>query len=200
MDTPEAAAPHIRQAKPTYPALIDRDHHVSALFNMVNVPEAVWIDEQGRIVRPAENAGSFDAFRVRDRVTGAMPADATAASVSARQIYTDAVRDWVANGAGSRFALDAQRARQEWRRPTENVALAQAHFRLGRHLARTGKDDEATRHFEKAQALHPDSWNMWRQTAAKNEVGFAAGPDFWARVDALGERRYRDRANIEGMP
>lgn len=49
MDTPEAARPYIESAKPTYISLIDRDHHVSALFNMVNVPEAVWIDERGHI-------------------------------------------------------------------------------------------------------------------------------------------------------
>ena len=72
MDVPEAARPWIEAAKPDYPCLIDRDHHVADLYNMVNVPQAVWIDEAGRIVRPPENAGSSDAFRHMNRATKQM--------------------------------------------------------------------------------------------------------------------------------
>ncbi|MDP6346732.1 MAG: redoxin domain-containing (seleno)protein, partial [Alphaproteobacteria bacterium] len=32
------------------------------------------------------------------------------------------------------------------------------------------------------------------------EIGLAAGPDFWARVDALGERRYYAPVDMAGMP
>ena len=67
MDVPEAARPWIDAAKPSFPCLIDSDHHVADLYNMVNVPQAVWIDEHGQIVRPAENAGSHDAWRARNR-------------------------------------------------------------------------------------------------------------------------------------
>ena len=48
----------IRRAKTTYVSLIDRDHVVADLYNMFNVPQAVWIDESGRVVRPAEVAGA----------------------------------------------------------------------------------------------------------------------------------------------
>src|SRR5690349_12783388 len=70
---PDAARPWIEAGKPTYPCLIDREHHVADLYNMVNVPQAVWIDEAGRIVRPPEPAGAFEGFRSRDPVTGMMP-------------------------------------------------------------------------------------------------------------------------------
>jgi len=43
-------------------------------------------------------------------------------------------------------------------------------------------------------------WNIWRQTAAVDERGLAAGPEFWARVDALGSRRYYAPVDMEGMP
>jgi len=43
---------------------------------MVNVPTAVWIDEQGSIVRPAESAGASDGFRFMDRQTFEIPRDA----------------------------------------------------------------------------------------------------------------------------
>ena len=48
----EAAAGGIFDAgNVTYTALIDVNHTISSLFNLVNVPSAVWIDEEGRIVR-----------------------------------------------------------------------------------------------------------------------------------------------------
>ena len=42
----EAARIWVDEAKPTYPVLIDQQHVLSDLYNMVNVPQAVWIDEQ----------------------------------------------------------------------------------------------------------------------------------------------------------
>jgi tetratricopeptide (TPR) repeat protein len=200
MDTPEAARPFIEAAKPGYISLIDRDHHVSALFNMVNVPEAVWIDEQGHIVRPAENAGWYEGFRWRNRETGEMPADAAEKTARAKRIYMDAVRDWALKGAASRHALSDVNAQSHLRRPDDNIALAHAHFRLGRYLQRNGHNDDAQKYFHEAKRLHPDSWNIWRQTAGRNENGFAAGPEFYERVDALGERRYYEQVKIEGMP
>jgi len=52
MDGPEAARPWLETAKPTYPCLIDRNHHLADLYNMVNVPQAVWIDEIRQPTRP----------------------------------------------------------------------------------------------------------------------------------------------------
>jgi hypothetical protein len=91
LDDAEAARPWIEAARPTYPCLIDRHHHLAGLYGLVNVPQA--------------------------------------------------------------------------------------------QMA------EATR-------LHPDSWAMWRQAAAKDGRGLASGPEFWARVDALGERPYYPPAHL----
>jgi hypothetical protein len=44
----------------------------------VNVPTAVWIDETGRIVRPAEPAGAADGFRTMNPTTYEMPEEAAA--------------------------------------------------------------------------------------------------------------------------
>ena len=43
----DAARPWIELGKPAYPCLIDVDHDVARLYNMINVPQAVWIDEDG---------------------------------------------------------------------------------------------------------------------------------------------------------
>ena len=84
--------------------------------------------------------------------------------------------------------------------PDESVARAHPHFRLGQHLLLRGQEAEAEGQFPEAQRLHPDSWNIWRQTAAVDARGSASGPEFWARVDALGSRRYYASVDMEGMP
>ena len=52
----EKARPWIEAAAPTHPSLIDREHRIDELFGIINVPMAVWIDESGTLVRPAEAA------------------------------------------------------------------------------------------------------------------------------------------------
>ncbi len=196
----DAARPFIEAAAPSYLSLIDRDHHLADLYNMVNVPQAVWIDEAGRIVRPPESAGAYEGFRAMDRTTGTMPEEAVALTADAKQTYVNAIRDWAVNGAASRFAFDDATARVHLTLPSEDIARAHASFRLGQYLLRKGRAAEAESLFAEATRLHPDSWNIWRQTAAVDANGLAAGPEFWARVDALGERRYYPPVDLEGMP
>lgn len=190
LDQPDAARPWIEAARPAYPCLIDRDHHVADLYGLVNVPQAVWIDETGRIVRPPEVAGSIDSFREMDRTTFKVPEQVIAERNRVKARYMDAVRDWVSKGPASVHVLDAERIAARLARPDPAIATARAHFRLGMHLLRAGRADEARAHFSTAIALHPDSWAIWRQTAEKDARGLAAGPEFWARVDALGDRPY----------
>jgi hypothetical protein len=194
---PERARPWIEQAKPTYWSLIDTEHRVSALYAITNVPRAVWIDEEGRIVRPPETAGSTDHFRNMDPKTLAMSAEDAAARQKGRAFYLDAVSDWVTTG---RHALDADQAREKLPRMTPDMALAHTHFRLGAWLSRNGRAKEGARHMAEAIRLHPDSWSMWRQAAEKNETGTAAGPDFWARVRALGDKPYHPPPDLPGFP
>ncbi len=199
MDVPEAARPWIEAAKPAYPCLIDRDHYVADLYNMVNVPQAVWIDEDGRIVRPPETAGASDAFRRMDRVTKQMTPDQLAERKHTRTTYLAAIRDWVLKGPASEFAFDAASARARLDLPDAATAEAHAHFRLAQHLLRSGKSDEAAVHFAEASQLHPDSWTIWRQAAEKDATGLASGPEFWARVDALKERPYYRPIDMKGL-
>lgn len=198
MDQPDAARPWIEAAAPAYPCLIDRDHHLADLYNMVNVPQAVWIDQDGRIVRPPETAGSSDAFRAMDRKTFAVPDAVIAERNRIKAQYFDAVRDWVLRGPASAHVLDAAAASAKLKLPDPTIAEAHARFRLGLYLLREGQADEAQAHMAEAVRLHPDSWAMWRQAAAKDARGLAAGPEFWARVDALGARPYYPPADIAG--
>ena len=197
---PEKARPWIEAAKPTYPCLIDTDHRLAELYNFVNVPESVWIDERGAIVRPQEPSGAYEGFRKMDRTTFKVPDAAVATTAGARQTYYAAVRDWAVQGTSSRHALTAEQARQRLNTPGPDVALAHAQFRLGRELLQRGREAEAATAFAEAQRLHPASWAMWRQAAPLDDRGFATGEAFWARVDALGDKRYYAKVEMDGMP
>ena len=183
----EHARPWIEQAKSSYWQLIDTDHRLEDLYNLVNVPQAIWIDEQGRIVRPPETAGSTDHFRRMNLETRTMSPEDQAERLAARQAYLDAVRAWVTTG---RHALPEPEARAGLPKVTPEIAEAHARFRLGVWLRAHGDPAEGDRQMNTASALHPESWSMWRQAADLDEVGKASGPGFWARVKALGSRHY----------
>jgi hypothetical protein len=191
------ARPWIEQARAAYWCLVDGDHRVADLYGMVNVPESVWIDERGTIVRPPETAGSTDHFRRMDLATRTLAPDDRAAVAAARAAYLDAVKAWVLRGE---HALDAGAAARKLPRITPAIAEAQAHFRLGVWLHRHHKTEEAGAHFAEASRLHPDSWNIWRQAADLVEVGKASGLEFWARVSALGDRPYYPPPDLPGFP
>lgn len=183
----EQARPWIEQARPGYPCLIDADHRVSALYGMVNVPQCVWIDERGVIVRPPETAGSTDHFRKMDLATRTMAPEDVAARLAARTAYFQAVRDWVRTG---KHALPADTARARLPVITGDMARADALFRLALHLRRQGQDTEAAEYFAEASRLHPESWCIFRDAQVLEPSGFAGGPAFWERVNALGDKPY----------
>lgn len=183
----EHARQWIEQAKAEYWCLIDQQHRVADLYGMVNVPQAVWIDAAGHIVRPPETAGSTDHFRLMDRTTRTLATEHQEARQAALTEYLDAVRDWVLTG---HHALPADRAQHALPRITPDIALAQAHFRLGVWLRSHGNAAEGDVHLAEASRLHPDSWNIWRQAADLDEVGKASGEAFWQRVQSLGDRPY----------
>lgn len=183
----EQARPWIEQARPGYPCLIDADHRVSALYGMVNVPQCVWIDERGVIVRPPETAGSTDHFRQMDFSTRTLAPELAAARLAARAAYLDAVRAWVRTG---KHALPEDAARARLPVITAEMAQADALFRLGLHLRRAGQEAEAAECFAEASRLHPESWCMFRDAQVLEPSGLAGGAAFWARVNALGDKPY----------
>jgi tetratricopeptide (TPR) repeat protein len=195
----EAAGQYIEQAKVTYPVLIDRDHLVAELYGMVNVPSAVWINEEGRIVRPTETAGTGDAFR--GMADGGLQPDAIEKLRRWRRTYTAALKDWAQKGDESEFALSPDQVRAKLKPVTDDSALAGANFRLGKHLWEQGRTDEAMGFLEEAKRLRPDSWNFKRQTWNLQAPGDerSGGPEFWAAVKALGDHWYYEPVDMPGM-
>jgi tetratricopeptide (TPR) repeat protein len=192
-----ASEQYAAAAAPTYPCLIDEKHIVAELYDMKNVPMAVWIDEEGRIVRPAEPAGATDGFRSMDRTTFTLPSDIAEAGRASRARYVAAIRDWIVKGAASRYALSEEEARDRVGGPTATDVLAAANFKLGQYLHERGEIERAKPWFEEAARLCPDRWTYFRQALQLEEVGKASGPEYLAKVRALGEKRYYDEIQLD---
>jgi hypothetical protein len=195
----EAAEPWITLASPTHPSLIDVEHEVAELYEMVNVPTAVWIDEEGRIVRPAEPSGSNDGFRKMDRETFALAPEIVAEYARRAQVYKDALRDWARRGAQSEHVLSSSAVAERTRVPSDADSRAHACFALARWLAQHGRMDEARGFFDRAVQLAPDNWAIRRQALWFEDVAAPGGPDFWSAVDALGSRRYYPPVRMRGL-
>lgn len=192
-----------RQSPPEYPCLIDAEHTVAELYGMVNVPTAVWINEEGRIVRPAEVPGFGDDWRWMDRENFELPDDKAERQQAYRQVYIAALRDWVRNSEDSEHALSADEVRRKASQPTEEDSRAAAHVRLGRHFYGEGHVEAAERHLREAVRLCPHKWNYRRQSMALDPelVGqINVTPEYWDAFDALGDATYYPAADMPGMP
>jgi hypothetical protein len=168
----EAARPWIERARPEHPSLIDQRHIVDELFGIVNVPNSVWIDEEGMIVRPAEPAFP-ERTPAPQGQSRPLPGDVSAyvrdVMAEARKIrtdpkqYTAALRDWVEHGADSRYGLSPDEVIERSGPRGVDEASAAAHFELGQHLFRQGQQGLAVPHFRQAHRLQPDNWTYKRQ-------------------------------------
>jgi tetratricopeptide (TPR) repeat protein len=166
------AGPWITAAKPAYTALIDEKHLVSKLYNMVNVPTGVWINEEGRIVRPNEVAFVDDRFKV---FTGMDSAP-----------YLNALKDWIQKGDKSQYAMSEDQLREKVGAQDPNILLAAAEFGLGEQLYKSGHLAEAIPHFKEAQRLNPKSWNYKRQAWALSDSRKDYGTTFKDEVEKIG--------------
>jgi hypothetical protein len=167
----EACRPFIEAAQPRHPSLIDAHHLMAELFGVINIPQSIWIDEQGMIVRPAETAPAPPGPPRQPRIPGdaALPPRFVEIMQEAVKIPNDAeayhaaLRDWVAHGAASRFAMTPDQVIARSRPRDEAVARGHAHFELATELERRGHHPAAVRHFREAHRLVPDSWTFRRQ-------------------------------------
>lgn len=155
----------------THIAVVDERHLLDEAFGIINVPMAVWVDEDLRIVRPAEAAwptpgremGSAAAAPddVPERVARMMTN--AGQIVADREWYAPALRDWAANGADSEYVLDSTRVLEGSVPRGAEQAEAAARFELGQHLHRTVGSDAAVPHFREAHRLDPGNWTYKRQ-------------------------------------
>ncbi len=140
-----AAGPWYDKAKATYTTLIDAQHAVSSAYQLINVPTGIWIDERGRVVRPAEPAWTTDQsmkFGGKGLATEG-------------QLYVTALRDWVKNGERSPYALSDEEFARRMKPASPAAMEAEASFKLAVWFHENGEGELSTKYFARAQQLNP---------------------------------------------
>lgn len=160
-------------AKATYTTLIDAQHTISTLYNMVNVPAGVWIDEEGRIARPPEVAYSKTQKFLTIQVDG--------------DSYVAGLRDWVEKGDKSVFAMKPEELKKKLTPRSPSQELADANFKLAVYFHGKGEKELAEKHWKEAQRLFPDDWNFHRQDWAFTPD---ANKNWMAKFQALNGKPY----------
>jgi peroxiredoxin len=174
MDDSAAAAKEWVDAadpQPTFPVLYDREHLLSELYGITNVPSVVWIDEDDRIVRAPVIAPGDDMFKDFTNI------DST--------VHHEQLRRWVREGE---IPDDEDGVRSHLPEPTEAEQLARVERRVGAHLAREGRPGAAERHFAAAYELAPMDWTIRRGSLPLRGEDPFGEPffDFYAEWEAAG--------------
>ncbi len=121
------------------PTAVDSEHRLSDVFGIVNVPATVWLDEQGRVVKPPTIAPGDDQFNEFTKVDAAQ--------------HHDALRRWVRNGDLPEVEAPVD---------DEDLRTARAERRLAAWLHRHGHAEQAEEHFAAAVALAPLDFSIAR--------------------------------------
>ena len=143
---------------------------------MVNVPTAVWINEQGRIVRPMEVAYVDNRFKAFHGIDAGE--------------YLNAIRDWVARGERSTYLLGEDQLKTKLTPQNPDWARAAAEFGLAEYLYHRGMGPASIKHYKEAQRLNPESWNYKRQAWALSDAERDYGTNFMKEVQKLNGKPY----------
>ena len=153
----------IEAARPTHPALVDANWLLADLYNIEQVPTMLWIDEEGRIVRPHDTTFGDNTFQSFTGIDSA---------VHRRLLY-----GWVREGVH----LGADRVQANLPLPTDDDQLARAEFGLARHLWSVGQRDRAEQHFIRADELAPAQFTIRRGSMPMRGKD-PMGPEFMAMM------------------
>lgn len=147
---------------------------------MVNVPTAVWIDEEGNIVRQNEGAYS-KMYKFGSTEFGT-------------DEFVPAIRDWVEKGSESIYAMTPEEVTAKRKPRTTDAALADPVFKLGVYFHLEGDETRANKYWEQAQALNPDSWNYHRQDWSFTPS--EAMGNWMKKAQALGDEPYYEPMDL----
>ncbi len=142
-DDPEVVRPFTEGI--SIPVLLDRQHLLSEVFAVSNVPTAVWIDEEGRIARPNGLAFGTDTFA---DFTGVDSAPTLAA-----------IRRWVRH---CEIPIDPLSAAGAVADLSDDELDARLHFRVGAEARRQGDEVAAERNLRRAGELAPFDFSVRR--------------------------------------
>ena len=170
---------------PELTIVIDRDYRVAEQYGIVNVPAAVWIDETGKVVRPADTAMGDDRFRAFAHVDSA--------------VHHNLLRRWVVDGERD---LDDAAVVDLMEQPSDELQRARLHRRIAVLLDDRGDVDGARDHLDAAEALAPHDWVIRRGSMPMRGQDPFGTPffDFVGEWMEAGSPGYRLRTGREDLP
>jgi hypothetical protein len=202
----DAARKWIERSGAEHPQLVDTAHRLDELLGIVNVPTAVWVDENGMIVRPPHTAAveryDFSKLKAPEGLPDDLDAHIRDMLEQVKRIprfdadhYVDALRDWVEHGAASEYALAPDEVVARSAPCSPEVAEAAAEFELGQHLHHAGHVDDARAHFRAAHRLQPENWTYKRNAWELVSPGIQGPTDFYdgdwlSDIKAAGPENY----------
>lgn len=211
---PDACRPFIEAAQPQHPSLVDTTHQLAQHLGVVNIPSGTWIDEAGVIVRPPEPAYPREAApEVRYQPVEGLPDHLNHILLEAGRIrvdtrYVPMLRDWVANGPASPYALAPDEVVRRSRPRDRDAGEGQAHLEMGAHLWRAGDRAGAEHHWRAAHRLDPanftakrQAWSLaapdtgpferyWQGPVEGREEEWPYDSDWLTEVRSMGAERY----------
>ena len=153
-------------------------HAVSSAYQFVNVPMGIWVDEKGRVMRPAEPAWTYSRTTKYGEHT----------ITTQGEEYVAALRDWVLKGEKSEYVLSDDEFAKRVKPRTPEQMEAEASFKLAVWFHEAKNDELAAKYFEHAQKLNPDDWNYHRQEWSFTPT--EAGTKWLEKFNASGEPYY----------
>jgi hypothetical protein len=174
----EVLRPYIEDAAPEHPSLIDETHLMDARFGVTNIPSGIWIDEQGMIVRP-HDGDAVPPPVMRPAKDGTLkPFGLGGRFGHSPDHYADMVRDWLAKGQDSQYAMTPDEVVAASHPQTREISEAAAHFELAQHVWRTeGFSPRALAHFARAHTLQPDNITYKRQAYSQYRTSVTDDPN-----------------------
>ena len=132
----------------TMPVLIDKHHIVAELYGFVNVSASIWVDENDKIVRPADSAPGSDMFRDFSNIDS--------------EVHHNLLRKWVRSGERD---LDDAAVREFQVLPSQEVQMARLHRRIAVALRERNQDGDTSashEHLARAEELAALDWTIRR--------------------------------------
>lgn len=145
----------------------------------MNVPSAVWIDEEG-FVRRIDEGTYAQTHKMGEMEFG-------------RDDYAPMVADWVRKGDKSLYV--PKRGTMSIAAVTPDAAKAEPAFALGVYFHQSGNRAKAEQYWQQAQILNPASWNYHRQDWSFTPE--EASQNWLKKYEALDGRHYY--RPIEGL-
>src|SRR5215831_14024470 len=169
----DAARSWIERSSAEHPQLVDTAHKLDEMLGILNVPTALWVDEDGMIVRPPHTAAveryDFSKLKAPEGLPDDLEAHIRDMLEQVKRIprfdadhYVAALRDWVRHGASSRYSL---------------------------------APEDVLTHFRAAHQLQPENWtykrNAWELVSPglQGPTAFYDG-DWLADIKAAGPENY----------